>query len=233
MRLTLSKRQLIGIAIGLAVVLIGLLVIRYHGTWELLRQQVFDQETIVAQVRRHRTVDILLVVPLLICFSIIPGAPVATISVVAGICFGKVLGAGLNIIGITLGNLIAQRFFGRVTARQTAKPSKLVAEIEQMRHPLLGIIIGYTIPFIPTSLVSLAAAKTEVTRQHLAWATLIGSIPTAVIYACGGDELIKAHFKNAFGVIAIVVLLVGLLWLIRRDRRATAAANQETRVEHK
>jgi len=219
-KVSLSKHQLISVAAVLAALLIVLLAIRYHGTWEMLREQVFDQAAIVAQVRRHRAVDILLVVPLLICFSIIPGAPVATISVIAGICFGKGLGAVLNIIGITLGNLIAQRVFNRVTEKQTAKPSKIVDAIENMRHPLLGIIIGYTIPFIPTSLVSLAAVKTGVTPRKLALATLVGSIPTAVIYACGGDELIKAHFKNALGLAVIVVLLIGLLWLIRHDRRA-------------
>ncbi|RRK09576.1 TVP38/TMEM64 family protein [Lactiplantibacillus garii] len=223
MKLKLSKRQLISTAAVLAVLLVSLLVIRYHGTWEMLRAQVFDQTTIVAQVRRHRAVDILLVVPLLICFSIIPGAPVATVSVVAGICFGKGLGAALNVVGITLGNLIAQRVFNRVTEKQSAtKPSKIVDEIANMRHPLLGIVIGYTIPFIPTSLVSLAAVKTGVRSRQLGMATLLGSIPTAVIYACGGDELIKAHFKNALGFAVVVVLLVGLLWLIHRDRRTTA-----------
>jgi uncharacterized membrane protein YdjX (TVP38/TMEM64 family) len=226
-KVKLTKRQLIVGAALLALLLIGLLVYRYHGTWELVQHRVFNQDALVAQVRRHRAVDIGLVVPLLICFSIIPGAPVATISVVAGICFGKGLGAVLNIIGITLGNLIAQRFFGRVTAHRTQKSSKLVTAIGNMRHPLLGVIIGYTVPFIPTSLVSLAAVETAVTRRQLAWATLVGSMPTAIIYAWGGDELIKAHFKNAALVIGIVILLVGLLWLIHHDRRRAPVSDEE------
>jgi len=219
---TSNKQRLIGIAIIVAILLIGILVYRYHDTWTLLRTRVFNQDAIVAQVRQHRAVDILLVVPLLICFSIIPGAPVAMVSVVAGICFGKGLGATLNIIGITLGNLIAQRFFGRVTDRRTKEPSKLVTEIGRMRHPLLGVIIGYTVPFIPTSLVSLAAVETAVTPRQLAIATFVGSIPTAVIYAWGGDALINAHFKKALILAGIVVLLVGLIGLIYRDRRRDA-----------
>lgn len=90
-----------------------------------------------------------------------------------------------------------------------------------MRHPLLGIMIGYTVPFIPTSLVSLAAVKTAVTQRQLAIATLIGSMPTAIIYAWGGDELINAHFKNALLLIGVLILLVGLLWLIHHDRQRT------------
>lgn len=221
-----SKRQLILGAGLVAILLVGLLLVRYHGTWQLFHGQVFEQANLVAQVRRHRAVDILLVVPLLICFSIIPGAPVATISVVAGICFGKVLGAGLNVVGITLGNLIAQRVFGRVTTKETDKPSKLVDAIANMRHPLIGVMIGYAVPFIPTSLVSLAAAKTQVTPRQLGLATFIGSVPTAVLYACGGDELIKAHFGNAIGWIAVVILLVGLLIIVHHDRRP-ARARQE------
>ncbi len=221
-KLTSNKQRLIGIAVVVAVLLIGILIYRYHGTWTLLRERVFSQDAIVAQVRQHRAVDILLVVPLLICFSIIPGAPVAMISVVAGICFGKGLGAVLNIIGITLGNLIAQRFFGRVSERRTKEPSKLVAQIGRMRHPLLGIMIGYTVPFIPTSLVSLAAVETAVTPRQLALATFVGSIPTAVIYAWGGDALITAHFKKALVLAVIVVLLLGLIGLIYRDRRRDA-----------
>lgn len=88
-----------------------------------------------------------------------------------------------------------------------------------MRHPLLGIVIGYTIPFIPTSLVSLAAIETAVTPRQLAAATLLGSMPTAIIYAWGGDELIKAHFKNALMLVGLLVLLLGLLWLIHHDRQ--------------
>ncbi|MCG0791206.1 integral membrane protein [Lactiplantibacillus plantarum] len=219
MKVKITKRQLISGAVLLALLLIGLLIYRYHGTWEIIQHRVFDQSALVAQVRRQRAIDILLVVPLLICFSIIPGAPVATISVVAGICFGKGLGAVLNIIGITLGNLIAQRFFGRVTARRDQQPSKLVTAIGKMRHPLLGIVIGYTIPFIPTSLVSLAAIETAVTPRQLAAATLLGSMPTAIIYAWGCDELIKAHFKNALMLVGLLVLLLGLLWLIHHDRQ--------------
>lgn len=215
------KRRLIGGALLLALLLIALLIYRYHGIWALLQHRMFDQATLVAQVRQHQAIDILLVVPLLICFSIIPGAPVATVSVVAGICFGKGLGAVLNVVGITLGNLIAQRFFGRVTARREQQPSRLVTAISKMRHPLLGIMIGYTVPFIPTSLVSLAAVKTAVTQRQLAIATLIGSMPTAIIYAWGGDELINAHFKNALLLIGVLILLVGLLWLIHHDRQRT------------
>ncbi|MCG0591033.1 integral membrane protein [Lactiplantibacillus plantarum] len=96
MKVKITKRQLISGAVLLALLLIGLLIYRYHGTWEIIQHRVFDQSALVAQVRRHRAIDILLVVPLLICFSIIPGAPVATISVVAGICFVKGLGGSVK-----------------------------------------------------------------------------------------------------------------------------------------
>lgn len=68
MKVKLTKRQLIVGAALLALLLIGLLVYRYHGTWELVQHRVFNQDALVAQVRRHRAVDIGLVVPLLICF---------------------------------------------------------------------------------------------------------------------------------------------------------------------
>lgn len=86
MKVKITKRQLIGGAVLLALLLIGLLIYRYHGTWELIQHRVFDQSALVAQVRRHRAIDILLVVPLLICFSIIPGAPVArSVSLLASV----------------------------------------------------------------------------------------------------------------------------------------------------
>ncbi|KZU56864.1 hypothetical protein [Lactiplantibacillus plantarum] len=44
-------------------------------------------------------------------------------------------------------------------------------------------------------------------------------MPTAIIYAWGGDELIKAHFKNALMLVGLLVLLLGLLWLIHHDRQ--------------
>lgn len=216
----ISKRKLIILAATLALMLVALIAYRYHGTWQLLSTRSFSQAEIVSQVRRHMALDVLLVVPLLILFSFIPGAPVSTVGIVAGICFGKGLGAVLNIVGITLGNIISQHVYGLIEARHTTdEPAKIVQSIENMQHPLWGVIIGYTIPFIPTSLVSLAAVKTNVSTRQLTVATLIGSMPTAIIYAFGGDELINAHFKSLLWLVVIIVLLVGLLWIIRKDRR--------------
>ncbi|MFC6182167.1 TVP38/TMEM64 family protein [Lactiplantibacillus daowaiensis] len=225
MKQKLSKRRWIILAVSLALVLVVLIGVRYHGTWQLLTTKPFSQAEIVAQVRRHLALDVLLVVPLLMAFSFIPGAPVSAVGIIAGICFGKGLGAALNIVGITLGNLMSQHVYGLLEARHTTRqPAKIVQSIEQMRHPFLGIVIGYTIPFIPTSLVSLAAVRTQTSTRQLMTATLIGSIPTAVIYALGGDALIQAHFKNLLWLAGVVILLLGLLWIIRQDRRRTKQA---------
>ncbi|MFD1671003.1 TVP38/TMEM64 family protein [Agrilactobacillus yilanensis] len=220
----LSKRQLLRIAGGLAVLLLGLLIWRYQNVWQHWHTQTLTQAKIVAMVRQQRGIDVFLVVPLLVCFSIIPGAPVSTIGVVAGICFGKGWGALLNVIGITLGNLISQRVFGLIEARHVKdKSNKIVQGIAHMRHPLWGITIGYTIPFIPTSLVSMATVQASVRQRPLALATLLGSIPTAILYAVGGDALIKANFKTVMIVAIVVILLAGLLWVIRHDRQEKTA----------
>lgn len=222
MQIKSTKKRWLIVMGGLALLLVVLMVIRYRPTWQLLTTKTVSQAEIVAQVRRHPMIDGLLVVPLLMAFSFIPGAPVSAVGIVAGICFGKTMGAGLNIVGITLGNLMSQRVYGLLEARHTTtKTASVVQSIEQMRHPFLGIVIGYMVPFIPTSLVSLAAVRTKTSSRQLMIATLIGSMPTAVIYALGGDALIQAHFKNLLWLAVAVMVLAGLLWIIRQDRKQT------------
>ena len=91
-----------------------------------------------------------------------------------------------------------------------------------MRHPKLGVIIGYSIPFIPSFLVNVAATDLKFPANQLFGLCLTGSLVTSALYSFSGDALFQGNFKLLILLIGVMVVLVGLVWLIRMDRKRAA-----------
>ena len=54
-----------------------------------------------------------------------------------------------------------------------------------MRHPKIGVMLGYMIPVIPSSMVNFAADAMKLPLQQIVMSIVIGVIPSSVLYACG------------------------------------------------
>ncbi|MCX7511825.1 hypothetical protein OSJ94_11605 [Levilactobacillus brevis] len=53
----------------------------------------------------------------------------------------------------------------------------------------------------------------------------MGSLPVSFLYAFGGDELLSGNIKTVILAVVLVLLLVGLYEIIRRDQRRKAQAD--------
>lgn len=65
-----------------------------------------------------------------------------------------------------------------------------------MRHPKIGVMLGYMIPVIPSSMVNFAADAMKLPLQQIVMSIVIGVIPSSVLYACGGEALFHGYNKT-------------------------------------
>ena len=94
-----------------------------------------------------------------------------------------------------------------------------VQSIRQMKHPKIGVMLGYMIPVIPSSMVNFAADAMKLPLQQIILSIVIGVIPSSVLYACGGEALFHGYNKTAVTLVASVTVLVGLVVFIYKDRK--------------
>lgn len=173
--------------------------------------------TAIQEIRDHGVVDAVLLIFLLYILTLIPGAPVAVVGVISGICFGKWFGIIINIIGLSAGNLgtakIVSSFKGM---SKKYKDNKYAQHFKNLKHPLLGLIIGYSIPIIPTYLVSFQANqdKERFTSKDVKIATVLGSVPISVIYSLGGDTILQGSFKKLMVLLAIIVIFALIVYFM-------------------
>ncbi|WP_099974152.1 TVP38/TMEM64 family protein [Lactobacillus terrae] len=218
-----SSKKYIYLTSLLAVIIILIIILR---EWGNLRPvfSMLNLEKFLTSIKQYRFLDIFLFLLLLACFSIVPGLPVSVIGILSGIIFGKIIGSFINVTGMVAGNLIAQRIFINFNEHidKRKKKTKFGQKIRSMNHPSMGIVIGYAIPFIPTSIISLTSVSTNLSRKKVITATIIGSLPMAIIYALGGNAIIQSHFKELVVLSVIILLLVLLIFLIDKDRKKTS-----------
>ncbi|RRG11000.1 MAG: TVP38/TMEM64 family protein [Lactobacillus sp.] len=219
----LSRRQQLAIVGGiLGVVLLGLLVWHYIPALRLIGSEQFSRRHFIQLFRGRGWVAVVPITLLVTVVTMIPGAPSSVVAILSGVCLGAPLGFAANVVGISLGNSIGSLFIHRLEdLRKKQKQSRILDDLLKMRHPRIGVMLGYAVPFIPNVLVHFAAGKLQIERRSWELLILIGSVPTAFFYAFGGDAVL--HLKLSRIIIAAVVIgaSAGLIWLIHRDRKIT------------
>ncbi len=216
MSLTKSKKFMIVFGIIIAILLIYFCFREFKTI--RVAMDAFNRMDFLDQLRDQTPMDAVLLMILLAGFSIIPGIPVSVVAILTGVVFGQVLGSIINVTGIVLGNLTAQKIFTYFHEKvDTKKTPKIVTFIRRMKHPMWGIVIGYSIPFIPTSIISLTATDMNLDRKQLLTATIIGSAPMAIIYSCGGDSLIEGHYQLLIVLLVIVAVMLIIFYFVNRS----------------
>ena len=126
----------------------------------------------------------------------------------------------MNVIGLSAGNCVGALLIDRFELRhQSPKYSRLLDDLMMASHPKLGVLLGYSVPFVPNTLVHLAAGQFQLPRKTWNGLIVLGSLPTAFFYAFGGDAALRlrpGRLAIAIGVIAASALVIQV---IRRDRK--------------
>ncbi|XEO93949.1 TVP38/TMEM64 family protein [Latilactobacillus sakei] len=215
-----QKRLILAVSIillALIVLLIGWrhqrTVIAFLAQWQDYRQYVLD-------IRHLGPYAFLVFGLVMVVMTVIPGAPTSAVAMLVGVCLGHWGGFVVNAIGLTLGNLLQVQLLTRVRDHRHKKPdSRVYRALVKMRHPAVGVLIGYAVPMIPTAFVNLAAGDTHLTAKAQSWACLAGSTIVAFIYAFAGDLLILKQDWKSLLILLTIAVVIGLAEYGIRMRR--------------
>ncbi|MEN3241251.1 hypothetical protein PWJ57_05520 [Fructilactobacillus sanfranciscensis] len=173
-----------------------------------------ERSLAVAQIRDHGLIDVVIVMILLYLATIVPGFPVVPLGIVTGICFGPFWGTLINTFSIGLGNIAAINFIGYLKndLQKAYKNNRFTAHFKHAKNPLMSLIIGYSIPIIPSYLVSMEANKdeTKYNKRIIFMTALLGPFPISLVYALGGNAIFKADWQHL--VILVIIIAIFLFF---------------------
>ncbi|MDA3965052.1 TVP38/TMEM64 family protein [Enterococcus thailandicus] len=193
--------------------------LQYAKDIDILLNPKASQALLQKTVRSHGVITAALLILLTTVMCVVPGIPTSIVGVLVGVSYGPILGSLINISGNTLGNLFAIFLLHHLTfLDQSTKENRWVKAITRMRHPKIGVMIGYMVPVIPSSIVSFTAYTLNLSLNQVALSVILGVLPSSILYACGGEALFHGYNKTAVGIIASVLLLIGLVVIIYKDR---------------
>jgi uncharacterized membrane protein YdjX (TVP38/TMEM64 family) len=93
------------------------------------------------------------------------------------------------------------------------------------RQGFYAVLITRLIPVFPSSIVNTAGAVTGVSISAFVYATLLGKLPTMVVFTVAGSQVLH-HFWRTVAWLSVYGVLIGLVswWfsrILRRDRKDT------------
>jgi uncharacterized membrane protein YdjX (TVP38/TMEM64 family) len=214
---TSTLRRLLPVAILLAgLALFLLLGLERYFSFEMLARH---KATLTAWVAEHRLLaafTFLLAYAVMVAFSL-PIAMVAT--PVGGFLFGTWAGAGLSVIGATLGSIavfLAARYAFRDLFR--ARAGATLARLEEgfQNNDFSYLLFLRLVPLFPFWLVNIVPALLGMPLRRYVIATMLGIVPASIIYSglgAGLGAMLKRGEKPNLGIIFEWHMLLPLLGL--------------------
>lgn len=87
------------------------------------------------------------------------------------------------------------------------------------RHGFTAVLITRLIPVFPSSIVNTAGAVTGISVSAFVWATLIGKLPTMIVFTAAGGQM-EHHFWRTIAWLSFYGVIVGLLsWWVAKKLR--------------
>ena len=154
-----KKLQKVLIALGILLILfLGYhLYLEYQADIHLLIDPKANEQQLLHSVRSHGLSAAVILILLMGIMCAIPGVPTAVIGVIVGLSYGPFLGALINIVGNASGNILAISLMQHLKLVDHSKKSnRWVKAIRSMKHPKIGIMVGYMVPIIPSSVINFA-----------------------------------------------------------------------------
>ena len=163
---------------------------------------------------------------LMVLTALIPPLPAFLIAFANGLAYGTFWGGLLSVAAMTLQAAVAfglARALGRGPLEALLGRAPLAATDRWFaRWGALAVLLARLIPFVSLDLVSYGAGLTRMRFRQYLLATLVGIIPSGVLYAYLGER--AARYAVVLLALNGLVLLGGILVaLIRRHARPRPA----------
>lgn len=203
----MKARMRLGIVGGVIVAIIG---IHYAGFGRWVLDQIQEQRDrlkYLVHVRYFTAVFGYIVMYALAMSCAIPVGAVLTLT--GGYLFGTVLGALYALIGAVCGGsgifILVRKFFGRRLQKRYAYRLHAFNNAIQ-EHGAMYLLVIRFIVVIPYSLVNVLAGLTKISFTTFIWTTLIGLIPSMLVYTFAGHQLTR--IESLYDVFSVPILCV-------------------------
>lgn len=211
--------------IGLVLIILALIV-KYSGLRHYITFEQFkaNREFFVNFVKNNYFTSVFIFF-ITIIFSVVSSLPVAgLLTLIAGFLFGVFWGTVYAVIGGTVGSMLAfllfRYFFGKLIQ------DKYGIRFEQFNknveiYGAYYIVIAHLIT-APYFVINTLAALTKISLRDFTIASLIGVIPTSLVYAFAGRQLGKINSlkeifsRNVLIAFALLTLLSIISLLIKK-----------------
>ena len=218
-----KKYRLVLVLLGVAAVILGVLLFRYCSELRDLLQG-WDVATIEAYVSHAGPEGAALLVGFQVLETIAIVLPAIPVYICAGAVFGKLRGFLMCYVTNILMNLlifwVARRFKRRTWQLLShTKSAKLVGWFERTDHPGRIVLIMCLLPVVPNGLIPYIAAQTRLSLGEFIKPLALGCLPAIALYACFGDILLSEHWRFAIPIVAVLVVLLVLYLIFRRQVR--------------
>ncbi|EOH88802.1 TVP38/TMEM64 family protein [Enterococcus villorum] len=210
------------IVIGIILIIfIGYhLYLEYQSDIQLFFNPKASRQQLMESIRSHGFSSALILSLLMGIMCAVPGIPTSIIGVLVGLSFGPLIGTLINVFGNTCGNILSIFLMQHLKLfDHSKKNNRWVRAIRRMRHPKIGLMIGYMVPIIPSSVINFAATTLNLQIREILLSIILGVIPSSLLYACGGEALFHGYSKMAMGLVASVLILTILIVVIYMDHR--------------
>lgn len=214
---TSTLRRLLPVAILLAGLAIFLLLgLERYFSFDMLARHKATLTMWVADHRLLAALVFLLAYAVMVAFSL-PIAMVAT--PVGGFLFGTWTGAGLSVIGATLGSIavfLAARYAFRDLFRARAGATLARLEAGFQHNDFSYLLFLRLVPVFPFWLVNIVPALLGMRLNRYVVATMLGIVPASIIYAglgAGLGAMLKRGEQPNLGIIFEWHILLPLLGL--------------------
>ncbi|QPQ26915.1 TVP38/TMEM64 family protein [Enterococcus durans] len=205
-----KKLQKVLIALGISLILfLGYhLYLEYQADIHLLIDPKANEQQLLHSVRSHGLSAAVILILLMGIMCAIPGVPTAVIGVIVGLSYGPFLGALINIVGNASGNILAISLMQHLKLVDHSKKSnRWVKAIRSMKHPKIGIMVGYMVPIIPSSVINFATTTLNLQVREILMSIIIGVIPLDLSQYLGH---ILVETVKPFFLLLILQIPVGL-----------------------
>ena len=146
--------------------------------------------------------------------------PAAAFTITAGITFGSVLGAGLSLVGATIGAMaafIVARYVARDAIVNRFKDNAIFKKIEEgvKQNGISFLILTRLVPIFPYNVQNYAYGITSINFWIYSGVSFITMAPGAFIYAYMAGEIVANGFSLKlmiqFAAAGVILFLVSLI----------------------
>lgn len=213
----LSRGWLITLAVVLSIVVIVFIGHNYHAEINLLLHPVpGERAKLLALMRQHGLFNSILLLALVALFNAIPGMSNSVVCIFVGLCYGPWLGFMVNWLGNIVGNCLVISLLNHIDLSKRMKSQRMLDLLLHQKHPLVGLTIGFMIPFIPSILVNYASSQMHIDQRCYLAMLFVGMAPTSFLYAFGGDAIFKGDFKRFIPIIIALLIIFACYYLIHK-----------------